>query len=387
MRIQIVNGSVVFPDGIRKVPVNLSDGKIEGFREDFAAERTIDAEGCYVSPGFIDIHTHGGDLCDFMDGTEEAYLRAARAHAVHGTTTLLPTLLSASREEMVRSLEAYEKVKKTTHDGASMPGVHLEGPYFSVKQCGAQDPKYIRDPDPDEYLPLLDRFPSILRWSAAPEREGAIRFGRELTARGVLPSVAHTDASCAQVYDAYEAGFTHMTHLYSSMSTIHRVNAFRVAGALEAAYLIDGMTVEIIADGCHLPSELLRFVTKFKKPQQIALITDSSRGAGSDATSFRLGSRENGLDVIVEDGVAKLPDRSAFAGSIATFDRLIRTMMKLTDCSLPEIVTMASASPARICGLKGKGELIPGYDADVVIFDPDVRIRKTVVGGRIVYEG
>ena len=333
MNLQIRNGRIVTPCGITTGTLNLAGGKIASFGEDFSADRVIDAEGKYVTPGFIDIHTHGGGGYDFMDCSEEAFFKAARTHAEHGTTTLLPTLLSASTEEIFGALSIFEKIKNTPHDGANMPGLHLEGPYFSPKQCGAQDPNQVRCPDPAEYMKCLEASSSIMRWSAAPELPGAPEFARELTKRGILPSIAHTDATYEEVIPAYEAGFTHVTHLYSSMSTVHRIDCFRHAGVLESAFLIDGMTVELIADGCHLPSSLLTFATKFKRPDQVALITDSSRGAGTTDKYFRLGSVKAGMDVVVEKGVAMLLDHSSFAGSIATFDRLVRTMMTMTSCS------------------------------------------------------
>ena len=386
MNLQIRNGRIVTPCGITTGTLNLVGDKIASFGEDFTPDRVIDAEGQYVTPGFIDIHTHGGGGYDFMDCSEEAFFKAARTHAEHGTTTLLPTLLSASTEEIFGALSIFEKIKNTPHDGANMPGLHLEGPYFSPKQCGAQDPNQVRRPDPAEYMKCLEASSSIMRWSAAPELPGAPEFARELTRRGILPSIAHTDATYEEVIPAFEAGFTHITHLYSSMSTVHRIDCFRHAGVLESAFLIDGMTVELIADGCHLPSSLLTFATKFKRPDQVALITDSSRGAGTSDKYFRLGSVKAGMDVVVEKGVAMLLDHSSFAGSIATFDRLVRTMMTMTSCSLSDIITMSTITPATICRIPNKGLLRPGYDADVVIFDPDVNVSHTIIGGRVVYE-
>lgn len=386
MNIQIRNGRVITPSGIIKETVNLRGDKIASFGTDFTPDTIIDAADRYVSPGFIDIHTHGGGGYDFMDGEAEAFFGAARVHAEHGTTTLLPTLLSASAEEIFDSLTVFEEIKNKPHDGANMYGLHLEGPYFSPKQSGAQDPKHLRDPEPEEYIRCLDASTSIVRWSAAPELKGSVEFAKELKRRGILPSVAHTDATYEQVLEAYDAGFSHMTHLYSSMSTVHRINCFRHAGVLESAFLIDDMTVELIADGCHLPGSLLTFATKFKRPDQVCLVTDSSRGAGSPEKEFMLGSKKCGQRVIVEDGVAWLPDHSSFAGSVATFDRLVRTMMTKTSVSLSDIITMSSYAPAKICGIPNKGLLKPGFDADVVIFDQDVNIGYTIIGGRIVYK-
>jgi N-acetylglucosamine-6-phosphate deacetylase len=226
-----------------------------------------------------------------------------------------------------------------------------------------------------------------MRWSLAPELKGAIEFGKVLRSKNILPSIAHTDAICEEVEEAFDAGFTHVTHLYSCMSTITRRNAYRYAGALEATYLIDDMTVEIIADGVHLPKSLLRYVYKFKGPDKIALCTDSMRGAGMPDGESILGSLQGGQKVIIEDGVAKLPDRTAFAGSVATADRLIRTMIGLADVPLEEAIRMITLTPARILKIdKTKGSIEIGKEADLVLFDKDININTTIINGKVVYK-
>lgn len=177
-----------------------------------------------------------------------------------------------------------------------------------------------------------------------------------------------------------------MTHLYSGMSSLHRRNAYRYVGVVESAYLIDGMTVEIIADGKHLPAELLKFVYKFKGPERTALVTDSMRGAGMPDGPSMLGHYEHGLPVIIEDDVAKLPDRTSFAGSVATFDRLVRNMLRMAEAPLTDVITMASRTPARIMALKDRGEIAPGMRADLTFFDEDIRVSRTMVAGRTVYQ-
>jgi len=262
----------------------------------------------------------------------------------------------------------------------------LEGPYFALNQRGAQDPKYIRDPDPKEYKDILERSTCIKRWSAAPELTGAIEFGKYITSKGVLAAVAHTDAIYEEVLEAFENGYTIATHLYSAMSGVTRRNAFRYAGVIESAYIIDEMDVEIIADGVHLPSPLLKLVYKIKGPHRTALITDAMRAAGMPEGESVLGNLKTGLKVIIEDGVAKLPDRTSFAGSVATADRLVRTMIKLADVPLLEAVTMITKTPARIMKIDNKkGSLAKGKDADILIFDEDINIKMTMVKGRIVY--
>src|SRR5439155_14574565 len=363
---KIVDGGTILVTGTSITAVNEKNIETEDAVE-------IDAKGNYVSPGFIDIHVHGGGGHDFMDATETAFLKIAEIHARYGTTSMLPTTLTSSKEEILETLESYEAANKKNLNGSQFLGVHLEGPYFAMNQRGAQDPQYIRDPDPKEYKDIVARSSCIKRWSAAPELKGAIEFGKYIRSKDILPSMAHTDAVYEEALQAFENGYTLATHLYSAMSGVTRKNSFRYAGVVEAAYLIDEMDVEIIADGIHLPAPLLKLVYKIKGADRTALITDAMRAAGMPEGESILGSVHNGLKVIVEDGVAKLPDRSSFAGSVATADRLIRTMTSIADVSLLEAVKMMSGTPARILNISAKkGSLTAGKDADIVIFDPDI---------------
>lgn len=387
---KIGNGNVITPTGILEGgSVIVKDGRIlEIVDHDISIDGAefIDARGGYISPGFIDIHVHGGGGFDFMDATETAFLTVAKTHARYGTTAMLPTTLSGSKQSLLEVIDIYESVKTKNISGSQFLGLHLEGPYFAMSQRGAQDPRYIRDPDPEEYREILARTSSIRRWSAAPELKGAIEFGKYLKSRNVLPALAHTDAIYEEVIEAFDAGYTLATHLYSAMSGVTRRNAFRYAGVIESAFLIDDMDVEIIADGIHLPAPLLKLVYKIKGPDRIALITDAMRAAGMPPGESWLGSLDNGLKVIVEDGVAKLPDRSAFAGSVATANRLIKSMVKLAAVNLVDAVKMASTTPARIIGVSdSKGSLTPGKDADVVIFDQHYNVHMTMICGNVVF--
>jgi len=346
----------------------------------------IDAKGKYVSPGFIDIHVHGGGGYDFMDATEKAFLTIAETHALYGTTAMLPTTLTATKELLIQTLDAFERAKTKNVNGAQLLGMHLEGPYISMNQIGAQDPHFIRDPNPDEYKGILSNYSCIKRWSAAPELNGAIEFGRYLKSKNILPAIAHTDAIYEEVLDAFNNGYTLITHLYSAMSGVTRRNAYRYAGVIESAYIIDDMDVEIIADGIHVPSPLFKLAYKIKGADKIALITDAMRAAGTNANESILGDLENGLKVIVEDGVAKLPDRTAFAGSVATADRLVRTIITMADVSLIDAIKMMTYTPARILNIENKkGSIEKGKDADIVIFDEDINIEKTIIKGKICY--
>lgn len=389
--LKIYNGKIITPSSIIQGTVIITGGTITEIVEgnvELAGIPAIDAKGNYISPGFIDIHVHGGGGYDFMDGSEEAFLKIAETHAQFGTTAMFPTTLTSEKEGLIETLQLYEQANKRNFSGAQFLGLHLEGPYFALNQRGAQDPKYIRDPDPEEYMDILARSSSIKRWSAAPELKGAIEFGKYVKSKGILVALAHTDAIYEEVLQAFENGYTLATHLYSAMSGVTRRNAFRYAGVIESAFLLDEMDVEIIADGVHLPAPLLKLVYKIKGPDRIALITDAMRAAGMPEGESILGNFKTGLKVIVEDGVAKLPDRSSFAGSVATADRLVRTMIKIADVPLIQAVRMITNTPARIMKVSDKkGSLVAGKDADIIIFDEDINVRMTMIKGKIVYGG
>lgn len=399
--IKIINGRVITPDRILpNATLHIAEGIISAVDEDLRRPTdtratapdlpdaiVIDAEGGYVSPGFIDLHVHGGGGHDFMDGTEEAFLAIARLHARHGTTAMTPTTLSAGKQQLLATLDTYERLAGKPTGGAQFIGMHLEGPYFAMAQRGAQDPRHIRNPDPAEYHELIARFPGIRRWSVAPELPGALEMAACLKQHDILPAWAHTEALYDDIVKAFEHGYTHATHLYSAMLGVTRRNATRFAGAIEAAFLIEEMTVEIIADGIHIPPPLLQLVCKLKDPDRIALITDAMRGAGMPPGESILGGKEDGLKVIIEDGVAKLPDRSAFAGSVATADRLVRTMITQAGRPLFDTIRMITRTPAAIMGIGDrKGSIAKGYDADITIFDEEIEIQHTIAGGEIVYQ-
>ena len=256
-------------------------------------------------------------------------------------------------------------------------GVHLEGPYLSLKQSGAQSPSFITPPDREKYLPVLEKWGKIIkRVTYAPENDEGFELTRALAEKGIVASAGHTDATIYEMDGAIECGCSLVTHLYSCTSTVVRKGGFRYPGVLETALLRDDIYAEIIADGKHLPYELIRLVIKAKGSDKVALITDSLSLAGVDIEETRMGA----YDVIVEDGVIKLKDRSAFAGSIATADRLIRVV---TDAGIPlyEAVKMLTKVPAEIMGLN-KGVLAEGRDADIIVFDDGVNVKDIFVGGK-----
>lgn len=389
MRTAILHGRVITPFRvIEDGSVLVEDGRILSVQEGPApaADDVFDAAGLFVSPGFIDLHTHGGGGFDYMDATPEAFLGAAKAHLRHGTTSLTPTTLSGSDEELFAVFACYEAAKSAPSDGPNLLGLHLEGPYFAPAQAGAQDTKHLRFPDAAHVKSLLNASGSIVRVSAAAELPGALELGDELKNRGILASIGHSDAFYPDVVKAVEHGYSLVTHLYSGMSMLRRIGAWRHLGLVESAYLMDELNVEIIADGCHLPPELLRLIVKLKPWDKICLITDSMRGAGlPEGSVVKLGSLEHGQDVILEDGVAMMPDRKAFAGSVCTAERCIRTMYRQAGVPLADAVRMMTANPARLIGAKTKGILAAGYDADVCVFDESVEIKRVMVGGEFRY--
>jgi len=388
MKTVIYNGKIISQEKIfENCNLYFEDGKISAItKEKLEYDKSIDAQGAYVSPGFIDIHTHGAGGADFLDKSEDAYITAASVHAKHGATSIVPTLTSIDIDGMKKAISIFKKVKEQTYFGAQLLGLHAEGPYFSESQKGAQEPRFIHPFDKEEYDEILKvGGDCMLRWSAAPELPGFEEFAEAIKKHNILPCIGHSDADFECAEKAKNLGFSHITHLYSCTSTVHRKNAFRYAGIVEAAYYFDDMTVEIIADGIHLPPSLLKLIYKIKGPDKIALVTDSMRGAGMPDGESVLGNLDNGLPVIIEDGVAKLMDRSAFAGSVATCDSLVKNMVNLADVPLVDAVKMASLTPAKILNVKNKGILEIGYDADIIIFDENINIINTIVNGRVIF--
>lgn len=391
MRIILKNGKVLTPFRLIENGGVITEGEkitgvFEGNYENINCEdKIIDVEGNFISPGFIDIHTHGGGNHDFLDGTPEAIIEGCKAHMIHGTTSIVPTISSSKVDELMDSINNFRQAKIRARNSPNLLGLHLEGPYFSLEQRGAQDPRHIRNPNREEYMSILDASNEICRWTLAPELDGALEMGMELRKRGIVASIGHSNATYDQVLKALEYGFNHVTHFYSGTSMVRRINAYRFSGIVETAYLMNEMTVEIIADGKHLPSSLLKLVYKIKGSDKVCLVTDSIRAAGlTDIKNTLAGSLKNGQEVIIEDGVAKLSDRSSFAGSIATADRLVRTMVELADVPLLEAVKMLTYTPAKIMGIeKHKGTLSPGKDADIIVFNDDITVSVVIVKGNV----
>lgn len=372
----------IIEDGALRIENGIITNIYEGAYELKTADETVDVSGNYLSPGFIDVHVHGGDGGYFMSGERAEIDAACKMHMKHGTTTMTPAISAAPKEIIIKSFEAINEYEKTESVRPNFLGLYLEGPYLAPGACGAIPAGYIREPNPDEYRELLERFPNIVRWGIAPELPGAIDMIRELTARGVRTSIAHTEAFYDDALKAREAGLDSITHFYSLTPTVRRINAYRFAGVIEFGYLYDDIFVEIIADGCHLPAPLLKLIYKVKGSDRIMLVTDGISASGVDENDGKQYYTQMGKPIVVEDGVAKVPDRSCFAGSIATTDRLVRTMVNLAQIPLYEAVKMVSATPAAYFNVfDKKGSIALGKDADLVIFDKNVNVKSVYVMG------
>ena len=329
-------------------------------------DREIEAGERYVLPGMIETHVHGACGFDFCEADVEGILEAAEHHFRHGATTLFPTVTSSNFERTYKALENVEKAMADPR-GGMIAGVHLEGPYLSPAQCGAQDKTLITPPVRGDYEKLVARFGNIIkRWDYAPERDKGGEFCAYLKAHGILPSAGHTDAIYDDMKLARENGCRLITHFYSCTSTITRDKGFRRLGVLECGYLWDDMYIEIIADGKHLPPELLQLIFKLKPHDRIVLVSDALKVTGENALTSSVGT----TPCIIEDGVCKLLDRSAFAGSIATSDRLLRVAVREGGLPLSDAVQMGATNPATLMRLH-TGALAAGLSADILITDED----------------
>ena len=381
MLTQIINAKILTPQGwLKDGSVIIRDNKIlEVTNCDLAVvgANLIDAKGMYVVPGGVEIHAHGGGGGDFMEGTEEAFTTAINAHMKHGTTSIFPTLSSSTIPMIEAAAETCTKMMQDPN--SPVLGLHLEGHYFNLKMAGGQLPENIKNPDPNEYIPLVEKWDCIKRWDAAPELPGAMQFAKYITGKGILASVGHTQAEYEDIRVAWESGYTHATHFYNAMPGFHKRREYKYEGTVESIYLIDDFTVEVVADGIHVPPTILRMVYKIKGVERTCVITDALACAASDS-QVAFDPR-----VIIEGGVCKLSDRSALAGSVATMDRLIRTLVQKAEIPLEDAIRMASETPAKIMNVYDrKGSLQRGKDADLMILDDKLDIRGVWAMGKLV---
>lgn len=381
----IKGGNAVFENEIKKADLLIKDEIIKDIS--FSGElpencEVIDADGAYVSPGFVDIHVHGGAGYDFMDCTVNAFREISDIHLKNGTTTMLPTAVSAEFDSILSFIEIYKRAEELC---PNFCGIHLEGPYISKEQKGAHKEHLLHSPTDAETEKLLGAGRGIIkRITAAPELDNMEAFTKRMVENGVLMSVGHSNATSSETQNAFEHGFSHITHLYSATSSIHKVNQKVEAGVIEAAYLNDDVSIELIGDGKHVAVDALKLAMKIKGSGKIALVSDALRPAGTDVKESYLGEKIEANRVIIEDGVAKLPDRSCFAGSIATGIMLLERGINHYGLSLCEAVKMLTRTPAEILGMKSIGRLEAGCTANIVVFDKNCKIKTVLLNGAAV---
>lgn len=380
MLTQIINGEILTPQGwLKDGSVLISDGKIlEVTNSDLAVigAKVIDAKGMYIVPGYVSMHSHGGGGHDFTEAPPEAFQAATEAHLKHGATTIFPTLSSSSFDTIRQAVETCEQLMAAGN--GQIQGLHIEGPYLNRKMAGKQWEDCLKDPDPNEYLPLLDSTTCIKRWDISPELPGAHEFAHETTSRGILTAITHTEAEYDEIKAAYQAGFTHAAHFYNAMPGFHKRREYKYEGTVESVYLTDPMTVEVIADGIHLPATILKLVYKVKGVEKTCLVTDALKYAAYDG-------EVDDPRYIIENGVCKLADHSSLAGSIATMDKLVQVMAFKANIPVADAIRMASETPANIIGVGDrKGTLQRGKDADILILDKKLNVRCVFSQGNMV---
>ena len=380
MLTQIINGSIFTPQGwIENGSVLMKDGKIlEVTNCDLAIEgaEIIDAKGQFIVPGYVCMHAHGGGGHDFTECTEEAYRKIVETHMKHGATCIFPTMSSSTFEDIRKGVAVCEKLMD--EENSPIMGLHLEGPYLTPTRASHEFGDKLCEPNPEEYQSLVESTRCIKRWDASPEVPGALDFARYLKSKGILVSITHTEAEYKEVKEAFEAGFTHTAHFYNGMPGFHKCREYKYEGTVESVYLVDDMTIELIADGRHLPNTILHLAYKVKGVEKTCLVTASLAYAGAETMET------NHPNIIVEDGVCKSADHANLVGSIATMDVLVQNMVK-AGVQLEHVLRMASETPARLMNVYDrKGSLEKGKDADILIIDEKQNVRAIWAMGKLV---
>ena len=380
MLTQIINGKIFTPQGwIEDGSVLFENGQIiEVTNCDLAlvGAEQVDARGMFIIPGYVCMHAHGGGGHDFTECTEEAFRQAVKAHQLHGATSIFPTMSSSSMEDIRKGVAICEKMM--AEEGSPVLGLHLEGPYLTPKRASDQFGDKLCEPNVEEYTSLLESTNCIKRWDASPEVPGALDFARYLKSKGVLAAITYTEVEYPLVKEAYEAGFTHTAHFYNGMPGFHKCREYKYEGTVESVYLVDDMTVELIADGKHLPPTILQLAYKVKGTEKTCLVTDALAYAATNLEGVE------DQQIIIEDGVCKTKDHEHLAGSIATMDVLVKNMVK-AGVQVENSIRMASETPARIMGVfDRKGSLEKGKDADILILDEKLNLRAAWAMGKLV---
>ncbi len=347
----------------------------------------IDLQGGYLVPGYIDLHVHGGAGADFMDGTTHAFYTVCRAHARHGTTSLLPTTTVARHEQHLAFLDVCRLLKPDGTGGARILGAHFYGPYFAPEARGCHPAAALRAPTAREYEQYLGYADCITTATVAPELSGAHDFVRACRARGIRCNAGHSYATFDQMLDAFSWGVRHVDHLFCAMSDRARLRQTQTypmrGGVLEATLFLDELTTEVIADGKHLRRELLLLAHKIKGPDRLALVTDCNRALDQPDGEYIFGPLDGGEPILRRDGVGLMPDGRALASGVVGMDECVRTFHRLTGVPLVEVVRMATLTPARIAGWDAEvGSIAPGKRADLLVLDRDLNVRQVYIDGR-----
>src|SRR3954453_16432823 len=352
------NARLIFSDGIRDgLELVVQEGKIAGIHERSAAhqkQQVIDLDGNYLVPGFIDLHVHGAFGRDTMEASADAFRSICEYHASGGTTSLLLTTATAPLNQVAKILQAIRDCRPAI---GGIAGVHIEGPFISKAKAGAQRTEFIQDPSQASVRQLLEYADVIKRVTIAPELPGALAAIEVFCAHRISVSGGHSDAWDEDARAAFDRGMRSVTHTFNCMSSARPRGVYRVAGLLEFALSTPEISCELIADGHHVSSTLMKMLYRAKGSEGICLVTDATAGAGlPEGSKFSLFGR----DCIVENGVCLLADRSALAGSAARMSELVRTMVREVNVPLHEAVAMATENPARVIGFEMKGRLMAG---------------------------
>ena len=376
------NARLIFPDGIRDgLELVANEGKIAAIREQTRArgKDVVDLGGNYLAPGFVDLHVHGACGRDTMEASAEALRAICDFHATGGTTSLLLTTATAPMDNLVDVLNAVQSCRSSISEVA---GVHVEGPFISKAKCGAQRADFIQDPSPVAIRQLLEHADVIRRVTIAPELPGALEAIENFHEHGISVSGGHSDAWDEDARGAFDRGMRSVTHTFNCMSSARRRGIYRVGGLLEFALSEPQISCELIADGHHVSATLMKMLYRAKGATGICLVTDATAGAGlPDGSQFSL----FGNDCIVEGGVCLLADRSALAGSASRMIDLVRTLVNDVEVPLHEAIATATRNAARAIGLKMKGQLAIGTDADLIVVSPDLEVRRTFAAGEEIF--
>ncbi|GMK37691.1 N-acetylglucosamine-6-phosphate deacetylase [Paenibacillus sp. CCS19] len=376
------NVKLVTPDGVLEDGwMKLSNGCIESLGSGTAPAalgeiEVIDGNGSWVLPGFIDVHVHGGAGHDFMDADEEGLRAITRFHASHGTTGILATSLTASRDELTDVLDRVSRFMAAPMPYAQVLGVHFEGPFVSDKWKGAQNPEYILPPQPEWLEEWVSRYPGVIRLQTlAPESEGALDYIERLDSHGIVPACGHTDATYDQIIAAADRGLRHAVHTFNAMRPYHH----REPGTVGAVLTDDRIIAEVIADGHHVHAAGIELLRRAKGPDRVILVTDAMAAAGMPDGDYRLGE----LPVTMTCGVARLTNSGNLAGSTLTMIGALQHMVREIGVPIADASRMASANPARQLGIDSvTGTLEVGKRADVLLLSDQLELERVWIGGQ-----